>query len=40
MEQKRSKCQKSPISEGKFGVFISYMREMKIASMFYNSSLF
>ena len=40
MEQKRGKCWKSPIFEGKLWVFISYLSEMKIVSMLYNSSLF
>ena len=35
-----SKCWKSPIFEGKLQVFISYLNEMKIVNMFYNSSLF
>ena len=40
MEQKCVKCWKSPIFEGKLWVFISYLSEMKIVSMFYNPSLF
>ena len=40
MERKRGKCLKSSIFEGKLQVFISYLSEMKIVSMFYNSSLF
>ena len=40
MERKRGKCWKLPIFEGKLRVFISYLREIKIFSMFYNSSLF
>ena len=40
MEQKFGKCWKSSIFEGKLQVFISYLSEMKIVSMFYNSSLF
>ena len=40
MEWKHGKCWKSPILEGKLRVFISYLSKMRIASMFYNSSLF
>ena len=40
MEQKRGKCWKSPIFEGKLRVFISCLSKMRIVSMFYNSSLF
>ena len=36
MEQKCGKCWKLPIFEGKLQVFISYLSEMKIVSMFYN----
>ena len=36
MEQKHGKCWKLPIFEGKLQVFISYLSEMKIVSMFYN----
>ena len=36
MGQKCDKCWKSPIFEGKLQVFISYLSEMKIVSMFYN----
>ena len=32
------KCWKSPMFEGKLGVFISYLNQMKTVSMFYNSS--
>ena len=38
MEGKCGKCWKSPTFEGKLQVFISYLSEMKIVSMFYNSS--
>ena len=36
MEQKCVKCWKLSIFEGKLQVFISYLSEMKIVSMFYN----
>ena len=39
MERKRGKYRKSPIFEGKLRGFISYLSEMKMVSMFYNSSL-
>ena len=35
---KTGKCWKSPIFEGKLGVFISYLNQMKTVSMLYNSS--
>ena len=36
MERKCGKCWKLSIFEGKLQVFISYLSEMKIVSMFYN----
>ena len=38
-ERKRVKCWKLAISEGRLPVFISYVSEMKLVSMFYNSFL-
>ena len=40
MEWKCGKCLKSTIFEGKLQVFISYLSEMKMVSMYYNSFLF
>ena len=40
IKRKRGKCWKLPIFERKLRIFINYLSEMKIISMFCNSSLF
>ena len=40
MGQKRGKCKKFQLFEGKLWVLTSYLCEMQIVSIFYNSSLF